>query len=288
MTWPSSDVSTTAMDGGTDTPPRAEFKSWADKFNEMRNHVSTLAQTILNRNTAALMRADLGVAPRATRIDVASAGTVDLTASAPDCDDIRITGTTTITDFTIAAGRVVRVTFDNALTLTNGSPIVTQTGANTLTEAGATCVLRATAANVVEVLFWTPATAFVRSASTKTLLQPNDHAIGYGAGSGGAITQLTSKSTNVELDKPAGQITTHSAALAAGATVYFYCTGLSPRVGATDVVNVCIGDSSDSVYQVWVARVYVGGFQVGLRNNSASSLSQAVKINFAVLRASTS
>ena len=89
---------------------------------------------------------------RATRADVASASTVDLSSVG---DDINITGTTTITAFTIGIGRVVRVRFNAALTLTNNASIVTQTGGNITTAAGDTCMLRATAANTVEVLCYT-------------------------------------------------------------------------------------------------------------------------------------
>lgn len=87
-----------------------------------------------------------------TRIDVASATTVDLTANAPNTRNINITGTTTITGFTVAAGQTYFVRFNAALTLTNNAAIVTQTGANIVTAAGDTCIIRATAANVVEVL----------------------------------------------------------------------------------------------------------------------------------------
>ena len=90
----------------------------------------------------------------ATRIDVASAATTDLTALAPSSRNINITGTTTITAFTIASGQLYFVRFNAALTLTNNGSIVTQTGANITTAAGDTCVIRATADNVVEVLFY--------------------------------------------------------------------------------------------------------------------------------------
>jgi len=86
------------------------------------------------------------------RIDVASASTVDLTANAPNTRNINITGTTTITGFTVAAGQTYFVRFNAALTLTNNASIVTQTGANLITAAGDTCILRSTATNVVEVL----------------------------------------------------------------------------------------------------------------------------------------
>lgn len=87
-----------------------------------------------------------------TRIDVASASTVNLTSSAPNTRHINITGTTTITAFTIAVGLTYFVRFDNSLTLTNSASIVTQTGANIETRAGDTCIIRSTAANTVEVL----------------------------------------------------------------------------------------------------------------------------------------
>lgn len=92
-----------------------------------------------------------------TRINVASAATVNLTTAAPGNDQINITGTTTITGFTIPAGRMVFVRFDSALTLTSNASIVTQRGVNINTRAGDTCLLRATAANTVEVMFYSRA-----------------------------------------------------------------------------------------------------------------------------------
>ena len=104
-----------------------------------------------------------------TRIDVASAGTVDLTASAPNTRHINITGTTTITGFTVAVGQCYFVRFNAVLTLTNSGTLVTQTGANITTAAGDTCIVRATAANTVEILAYSPA-GLVPSSATP---QPN-------------------------------------------------------------------------------------------------------------------
>lgn len=64
MTWPSSDVNTTGMDAGTDTPPRAEFLSWAQKFNQLRNHVSAFMQSLLTSADAAAARTTLDVPSR--------------------------------------------------------------------------------------------------------------------------------------------------------------------------------------------------------------------------------
>lgn len=65
MAWPSSDVNTTALDAGTDTPPRAEFLSWAQKFNELRNHVSVFMRNVLASADAVAARATLDVPSRA-------------------------------------------------------------------------------------------------------------------------------------------------------------------------------------------------------------------------------
>ena len=59
-------------------------------------------------------------------------------------------------------------------------------------------------------------------------------AIGYPRG--GAVTQATSKSTGVTLNKPCGAITMHNASLAGDAEVSFTVT--NSEVAATDVVLV--------------------------------------------------
>lgn len=172
MTYPSSDVITTNVDAGTDSPAlaRADVLDLITKFNQLRNHIGTLGQTLLNRATAALMRADLGVAPRATRIDVASvAGAVNLTTAAPDTDDIRLTGALAITSFTVAVGRDVSVVASGASTLTNNASILTNTGANIVCAAGDSYVLRATAANTVEVLHFTRAVPAVLTTGAQTV-----------------------------------------------------------------------------------------------------------------------
>lgn len=86
------------------------------------------------------------------RVDVASASTINLTTAAPNTRHINITGTTTINGFTVTAGQCYFVRFNGALTLTNGASLVTNRGANIAVAAGDTCVIRATAANTVEIL----------------------------------------------------------------------------------------------------------------------------------------
>lgn len=131
-----------------------------------------------------------------TRIDVASASTVNLTSSAPNTRHINITGTTTITAFTVAAGLCYFVRFAGALTLTNNASIVTQTGANIVTKAGDTCILRATAANTVEVLAYTPLSAVSLGTAQNTTSGTSIDFTGIPAWAQRITMHLSSVSTN--------------------------------------------------------------------------------------------
>lgn len=108
---------------------------------------------------------------------------------------------------------------------------------------------------------------------------------GYGTGAGGAVTQITSKSTSVTLNKVCGQITTHNAALGAGASVVFQLA--NSTIAATDTVVVHASDNAatDNVYTVAVIMQGAGFANLRLTNTSGGSLSEAVLINFAVVKA---
>lgn len=90
------------------------------------------------------------------RIGVASAETVNLTTAAPNTRHINITGTTNISAFTVAAGQCYFVRFAGPLLLVNSASLTTQSGRNITTFPGDTCIIRATAANTVEVLCYVP------------------------------------------------------------------------------------------------------------------------------------
>lgn len=108
--------------------------------------------------------------------------------------------------------------------------------------------------------------------------------VGYTRGAGGAVTQATSKSTAVTLNKACGQVTMNAETLAAGATVSF-AIGNS-TVAATDAViaNVAGGGTANA-YRAAVTAVAAGSFTVTVENITAEALSEAPVIAFAVLKA---
>jgi len=107
--------------------------------------------------------------------------------------------------------------------------------------------------------------------------------VGYGTGAGGAVTQMTNKSTGVTLNKVTGQITMSNAALNMSTSVGFTLT--NSAIAATDVVvvNVASGATADS-YLVGVDAVASGSCRIHVRNVSGSNLSEAIVLNFAVIK----
>ena len=113
--------------------------------------------------------------------------------------------------------------------------------------------------------------------------------IGYGTGAGGTVTQATSKSTAVTLNKPCGQITMNAASLAAGGVVGFVLN--NSLLHGSDVIVPSIvanGVVDPAPYNVWAA-VSSGGASttIYLRNVSAGALSQAVIIDFKIIKGAT-
>ena len=107
---------------------------------------------------------------------------------------------------------------------------------------------------------------------------------GYIAGEGGTVTQSTNKSTAVTLNKKSGQITMNGAALAAATTVSFTLT--NSTIAATDllVLNHVSGGTAGSY--LLNAQAAAGSASINVRNITAGSLSEAIVIGFAVVKAS--
>jgi len=108
---------------------------------------------------------------------------------------------------------------------------------------------------------------------------------GYATGAGGTVTQATSKATGVTLSKSTGQITLNNAALAADTTVSFTLTNTVIEVGDILIMNHISGGTAGSY--LLNAQSSAGTASINVRNITGGSLSEAIVIAFAVIKAVT-
>jgi hypothetical protein len=107
--------------------------------------------------------------------------------------------------------------------------------------------------------------------------------LGYTTAAQGTVTQLTSKSTAVTLNKSAGQITMNNAALTGATAVSF--TLNNSYISANDILILNVGSGGTAVaYTVYTSSISAGSAVITLRNmTAATSLSEAVVLNFAII-----
>jgi len=108
---------------------------------------------------------------------------------------------------------------------------------------------------------------------------------GYATGAGGTVTQATSKATGVTLSKSTGQITLNNAALAADTTVSFTLTNTVIEAGDILIMNHISAGTAGSY--LLNAQSAAGTASINIRNITAGSLSEAIVIAFAVIKAVT-
>ena len=109
--------------------------------------------------------------------------------------------------------------------------------------------------------------------------------IGYGPGAGGTVTQATSKTTPVTLNKPCGRITTHNASVASDAAVFF--TVNNSLVTEADTVIVT-GGAGVGNYEIGAKTGNNGNFVIVIRNISGAAQAEAIPINFAIIKGAAS
>jgi hypothetical protein len=106
---------------------------------------------------------------------------------------------------------------------------------------------------------------------------------GFATGAGGAVTQATSASTAVTLNKNCGQITTVALTTAAAAEESF--TVNNDKVAATDVIAVSTTYAGAGTPFVSVKGVGAGSFVIVISNlHAANALDAALVINFTVIK----
>ena len=109
---------------------------------------------------------------------------------------------------------------------------------------------------------------------------------GYSTG-GGTVTQATNKTTAVTLNAKSGQITMNNASMSSNTTAGFTLT--NSFIAATDVVivNIASGATADG-YILTVDAVAAGSCRISVRHNSGGALSEALVLNFVVIKGVTS
>jgi len=104
--------------------------------------------------------------------------------------------------------------------------------------------------------------------------------VGYATGAGGTVTQATSRTTGVTLNKTAGAITLFSAAGSATAATF---TVTNSTVAATDLV-ILNQKSGTDLYDLMVTAVAAGSFNISFRTTGGTTTETPV-FNFAVIKA---
>lgn len=118
--------------------------------------------------------------------------------------------------------------------------------------------------------------------ATGTIVSTGTAGVGYATGAGGAVTQITSRTTGVTLNKTAGAITLVSAAGSATAATF---TVTNSTVAATDVI-ILNQKSGTDLYDLMVTAVAAGSFNLTFRTTGGTTTETPV-LNFAVIKAVT-
>jgi len=112
--------------------------------------------------------------------------------------------------------------------------------------------------------------------------------LGYGTGAGGTVTQATSKSTAVTLNKPTGRITMTADAIPAGGLVQFQLFNSVIAGGDGLFVDFVSGIASIGNYAIQTYVNDAGGCFISIRNLSGSPLAEAIVIRFFVIKVANS
>jgi hypothetical protein len=184
-------------------------------------------------------------------------------------------------------------------TLTNCTGLPIATGVANLGTGVATFLTTPSSANLLAALTDETGTGANVFANTPTLVTPNIGAatgtsltatgtivstgtagVGYATGAGGTVTQITSRTTGVTLNKTTGAITLFSAA---GSTTAATFTVTNSTVAATDVI-ILNQKSGTDLYDLMVTAVAAGSFNITFRTTGGTTTETPV-FNFAVIKA---
>lgn len=106
--------------------------------------------------------------------------------------------------------------------------------------------------------------------------------VGYLAGAGGSVTQLTSRSTTVVLNKICGNITMFSSAQLSDAIITFTLT--NSFISATDFVNVQHISATNGGAWSFSVVASNGSCTITIRNISGASITEATPLRFSIIK----
>jgi hypothetical protein len=108
--------------------------------------------------------------------------------------------------------------------------------------------------------------------------------MGFVSNAGSIVTQGVSKANIVSMSKVCGQIVTHNAALGSDANVGFRF--YNEFISSTDVLIVNIGSGATSgAYRIQVENMTANLANIRLYNVYGASLSEAITLNYALIKA---
>ena len=234
--------------------------------------------------------------------------TLPLNTGVPDGTTVLITTTQEITSLTIALNGATAI-FGGVTSLAAGTATAIrfyqptnswyQINAETVYAAGVqTWLATPSSANLRAAVTDETGTGVLVFNNTPTLITPNIGAatgtsltatgviastgtagVGYATGAGGTVTQGTSRTTGVTINKTSGAITLFSAAGSATAATF---TVTNSTVAATDVI-ILNQKSGTDLYDLMVTSVSAGSFNITFRTTGGTTTEQPV-FNFAVIK----
>lgn len=185
---------------------------------------------------------------------------------------------------TPSSGVITSCTGSPTLVITNctGSPTLT---APLLGTPASGVITNCTGTPTLDITSCTGSPSLTALTATGNIRITGTGILGYSTGSGGAVTQLTSKTTGVTLNKSNGKITMEAtAAIGIGASVVFALTNSFIAVTDAVIANIATGGTANA-YTIDVLTVAAGSVGLRVTNITAGSLSEAVVVSFAIIKA---
>jgi hypothetical protein len=133
--------------------------------------------------------------------------------------------------------------------------------------------------------FWTNNVSQLKLDTTGEFTVNGAGKFGYGTGTGGTVTQSTSRTTGVTINKTNGAITLFSTTATLATFTSFVVT--NSTVAATDTIIVNQQSGSADSYIITVSAVSAGSFKVQIYNVVDILVAEAPVLNFSVIKAVT-